>query len=114
VGSEHLFGNFLQLSAFSFNAPPAKSFAVLRQVALAGTMQVRSWRVVIMPNTAQRIVPNNWQSDNTTKLASPNYIRHNLRFGRLLTTMIYECRGGELKEKSYREICMARGLMNNA
>jgi len=70
VGSEYLFGDFLRLSAFSFNAPPAKFVAVLRRVALAGTMQGRLWRafltykqIVIMPNIAQTIVPNNSQSD---------------------------------------------------
>ena len=40
---------FLQLYEFSFNAPPAKSVAVLRRVALAGTMQMqgRSWRAFL-------------------------------------------------------------------
>jgi hypothetical protein len=36
VGSDYLFGDFLRLSAFSFNAPPAKSFTVLDRVAVAG------------------------------------------------------------------------------
>jgi serine/threonine protein kinase len=31
LGSEYIFGDFLRLSAFSFNAPPAKSFTVLHR-----------------------------------------------------------------------------------
>jgi hypothetical protein len=32
LGSDNLFGNFLQLPAFRFDAPPAKRFAVVRRV----------------------------------------------------------------------------------
>jgi hypothetical protein len=43
VGSEYLFGDFLRLSAFSFNVPPAKSFTVLHRVAVVGKIPSARW-----------------------------------------------------------------------
>jgi hypothetical protein len=61
VDSAYLFDNFLQFPAFRSRPRPGNPFAVLRPVALAGTMRASS----LMPNNAQKIVPNNSQSDMT-------------------------------------------------
>jgi hypothetical protein len=46
VDSDELFGNFLQLPAFRSTPRPRNPFAVLRPVALVGTMRVRLWRAL--------------------------------------------------------------------
>jgi hypothetical protein len=53
AGSECLFGNFLQLSAVRSRLHRRKTFAVLRRVALAGTMRVRPWRSNEPPTLCQ-------------------------------------------------------------
>jgi hypothetical protein len=54
VGSEYLFGDFLRLSAFSFNVPPAKSFIVLHRVAVLERFPMRGGTDV----AARRRAPN--------------------------------------------------------
>ena len=75
MDSEYLFCNFLQLSAFSFNAPPAKSFTVLSRVAVAGKKAQRDRGASsLCQNTAQKIAPNNSQNDSVVhEFRSPYY-----------------------------------------
>jgi hypothetical protein len=66
VDSDYLFGNFLQLSAFRStprlrNASPFS--AELPWLERCECDHGAPLNVVIMPNTAQKIVPNNSQSD---------------------------------------------------
>jgi hypothetical protein len=73
VDSDYLFGNFLQFPAFrAMPRPrnPSPFSAELPWLERCERDHGAPLNVVIMPNTAQKIVPNNSQNDRQTKLAS--------------------------------------------
>jgi hypothetical protein len=94
VGSEYLFGDFLRLSAFSFNAPPAKSFTVLHRVAVAGKMPsaiVARRHYAKIPRKKLRKIIRKVTALSTS--SDPPITPHNPRSAVFMDRMAYNLRG---------------------